>query len=98
MQVAAEVDFWGLAEKYKLVGGAIINVLRYCTLISLRQQQAVDAAPKASRPALRPWLKSATSRTARCSMWVAGTPTSTLSCGSASRAGATAASSKSRSC
>jgi hypothetical protein len=42
IKVRKEVDFAVLAEKYKVAGGAIINVLRYCVLLHLKQKQAVS--------------------------------------------------------
>ena len=44
VQVAPDVDFASLAEKHKLAGGAIINVLRYCVLASLQHGQPVTMA------------------------------------------------------
>ena len=44
IKVSKEVDFATLAEKYKVAGGAIINVLRYCVLLHLQQKQTVSLA------------------------------------------------------
>jgi hypothetical protein len=42
--LADDVDFRALGEKHKLAGGSIINVLRYCVLVSLQHKQAVSLA------------------------------------------------------
>lgn len=42
IKVSKEVDFAVLAEKYKVAGGAIINVLRYCVLLQMQQERAVS--------------------------------------------------------
>jgi len=42
IKVNKDVDFAALAEKYKVAGGAIINVLRYCVLLHLEQKQAIS--------------------------------------------------------
>ncbi|TGE14002.1 ATP-binding protein [Hymenobacter elongatus] len=44
VKVAPDVDFPTLGAQYKLAGGAIINVLRYCVLASMQRGQAVSAA------------------------------------------------------
>ncbi|MBF9222678.1 ATP-binding protein [Hymenobacter ruricola] len=41
--LAPDVDFRALAEQYKVAGGAIINVLRYCVLVHLQRAQPVTA-------------------------------------------------------
>ncbi len=41
VKLAPDVDFKALAEKYKLAGGAIINVLRYCVLRHLQTKRPV---------------------------------------------------------
>jgi hypothetical protein len=42
--VTDDVDFKALAEQYKLAGGAIINVLRYCVLLGLQHRQPITRA------------------------------------------------------
>lgn len=43
--LAAEVDFEGLAQRYELAGGAIINVLRYACLMAVeRDPPVIEAA------------------------------------------------------
>jgi len=44
VSLADDVDFAALAERYKLAGGAIINVLRYCVLVSLQHNRPVSLA------------------------------------------------------
>ncbi|HEX8327303.1 MAG TPA: ATP-binding protein [Hymenobacter sp.] len=44
VRVAQDVKFSDLAEQYKLAGGAIINVLRYCVLASLQEGRAMSLA------------------------------------------------------
>jgi ATPase family associated with various cellular activities (AAA) len=42
IKVSKDVNFAVLAEKHRVAGGAIINVLRYCVLLHLQQKQAVS--------------------------------------------------------
>lgn len=43
-ELAHDVDFHGIAEKYELAGGAIINVLRYACLMAVERRPAVVRA------------------------------------------------------
>jgi AAA+ superfamily predicted ATPase len=41
LQLDPSIDLWELAENYELAGGAIINVLRYCAIKALQQNEIV---------------------------------------------------------
>jgi ATP-dependent 26S proteasome regulatory subunit len=42
-ELEASIDLDKVADKYELAGGAIVNVIRYCTLMAIQRQSRIIA-------------------------------------------------------